>query len=1086
MNEISKIKAYPYGSYLRLHHKEKDVSIKVLNPENQTIFPRAIITSLDENDKTRFLIDARYWLSEISKPVTKLRITKPSQTEADKYRKIIELKNSNSQDLETLNKFFSDMRDNIYQADASAIGFLKFLKSPQGDYLATNLINKALFHEAFKIEKDIKGNQESEDKMMKEMASDDRVAAYIDNSTNLANRLGEVGLENLAYKLIEKIDDNIDTLNKKYHWISAQRLDFATLALRNSNDYHNGITDSEITVNNLNLDLEEVLEIFKQDLDATKDQAKDQAKDHNPKLVKLLKKFIDNTQFKYANATSIRDFYIDASIQGYQEEANQVLMKGIAAQNEDPHKTKTQNVYILDKLFAFAVKEKLIENPAEFIQDIQEWREGAKLPKGFNSISSILNPSIPLTELPETTSEVAVEIPPKKNKIIDPTGNIDSKENEEAETGLLTVLIQIRENLGVPYFKEDDLPRINEAIVDHLKAIKEKDFKSFTQLLDQIINIEEYPELADEIFNTNSLLFHGKPFSLFDLSYLLGYFTDNPSEFKKNLFKDYYDEPKNQNVISEGLPSVSLSIKNFDHYNRVFKTNAKSSLAESNTKNSLFVEAFKEKLQTTDFINAVIDKLPLHLYSSKEIAINYFALCDEGHINNANHLLNKKFEQLNNSKKSQEKYHEYADILELFGYAKSKGLISEGSLNLDNKVLKTYSKIIENPSGKLEKGFDELLEIIRDEKMNQQCIAMLVNQLTGGMIQDDNNGNTASHSVQTKVKQPRMSDEQKELFMHALRQRIFLNDNETEVAQFQIERQKEKKVNELSDLLKLSNQLLSLKIFNAQDIEHLRKDYGDWNIIRKIYREDISGIFNTSMQESLFSKIPEYKLDNNKNNSPLYILIDKAFESTRTLGNFDKLSKLLNETLKETPIFPGNVKNDLKLSLMIFQNFVKPSSGNYFKANENNNSPENLPQTEPQTDLTLDEVRMNRLRRKRSRLDNLSPEQKKARKEERRGAREIRDRDFQGRAYAKPSRLLPEITKPLIYQAALEGNKNLLETALCRIFENYEILKRRYENFPADEIDKKTLQLALSAEKRLLELEIIDKRVFADKITLKL
>jgi hypothetical protein len=625
----------------------------------------------------------------------------------------------------------------------------------------------------------------------------------------------------------------------------------------------------------------------------------------------------------------------------------------------------------------------------------------------------------------------------------------------------------------VRYFTEDDLPRINEAIVDHLKAIKEKDFKSFTQLLDQIINIEDkYPELADEIFNTNSLLFHGKPFPLFDLSYLLGYFTDKPSEFKQNLFKAYYEEQTNQNA--EDLPSVSLSIKNFDHYNIVFKTNAKGSLAESDTKNPLSVEAFKKKLQTTELINAVIDKLPLDLYSSREIAINYFALCDEGHINNANHLLNKKFEQLHNSKENQKKYHEYADILELFSYAKSKGLISEDSLNLDNKVLKTYSKIIGNSSGELEEGFDELLEIIRDEKMNRLCIAMLVNQLTGGMTQDDNNGNTASHSVQTKVKQPRMSDKQKELFMQALRQRIFLNDNETE-----------KKVNELSDLLKLSNQLLSLKIFNAQDIEHLREDYGDWNIIRKIYREDISGIFNTSMQESLFSKIPEYKLDNNKNNSPLYILIDKAFESTRTLGNFDKLSKLLNETLKETPIFPGNVKNDLKLSLMIFHNFLKPSTRDHFKANENNNSPENLPQTEPQTDLTPDEVRMNRLRRKRrSHLENLSPEQRNAREEERAGAK-IRDRDFQGRAYAAPSRLSPEITKPLIYQAALEGNKNLLETALCRIFENYEILKRRYENFPADEIDKATLQLALSAEKRLLEFEIIDKRVFTDKMTLK-
>jgi hypothetical protein len=896
--------------------------------------------------------------------------------------------------------------------------------------------------------------------MTKEMASDDRVAAYIDNSINLANRLGELGLENLAYKLIEKIDDNINTLNKKHPWISAQRLDFATAALRNSNDYHDEITHLKTRVDRPNLDIEKVLEIFKQDLDDTNDQAKV----HNPKLVKLLKKFIDKTQFEYADATSIRDFYMYASITGYQEEANKVLMKGIAAQNEDPRRTNTSND-VLDKLFAFAVKEKLIENPEQFIQNIQEPREGANLPEGFSSISSILNPSSPLTELSETTS-------------------IDSKENEEAETGLLTVLIQIQENLGMQYFTENDLPRINEAIVKHLKAVKEKDFKSFTQLFDQIINTEKYPELADEIF-TDSLFFHDEPFPLFDLSYLLGYFTDNPSEFKQNLFKDYDDEQKSQNVISEGLPSVALSIKNFDLYNKAFQTNVRDSLPESDTENSLF-KAFEEKQQTTELINAVINKLPLDSYSSKEIAINYFALCDEGHINNANHLLNKKLEQLNNPKKSQEKYHEYADILELFGYAKSKGLISEGSLNLDNKVLKTYSKILENPSGKLEKGFNELLEIIQDEKMNRLCIAMLVNQLTGGMIQDDNDGNTASkvkqesHSVQTKVKQPLMSDQQKELFTQALRQRIFLNDNETQVTQLQ------EKVNELSNLLKLSNQLLSLKIFDAKDIEHLRKDYGDWNIISKIDQEDISGIFNTSMQESLFSKIPEYKLDNNKNNSPLYILIDKAFESTLTLDNLDKLSKLVNETLKETPIFPGNVKNDLKLSLMIFDyllidNFLKSSNKDHLNANGTSNLPEKLPQAEPQTNLTPNEVRMNRLRRKRrSHLENLSPEQRKAREEERRGARGIRDRDFKGEPHAKYSRLLSEISKPLIYQAsALEGNENLLKTACHRIFENYKTLKRRYKDFPPDKIDPGILELARKAERRLFAIKAIDKKVFA-------
>jgi hypothetical protein len=1098
MNEIPRIKIYPYGSYVRLQ-SNSGLTVKVYPKNKQTEVPR-----------------------EISEP-PKLRIRKlaQSESEADKYRKIIELKNS-SQDLQRLNDFFSDISKSVYEkGDASAIRFLQFLKSPQGDYLTSHLINKALFNEAFKIQKEIQifdegdsgkysdqkglrersgfiATQESQkpeedipDEIMNKMASEGRAANYIINSINLVNHLGDLTLDKLAHKLIEKIDDNIDTLNKKYPWISAPKLVFANLALRNSNDYHGEATNLGINENSLNLSIEKVLEIFKQDLDETREQAKVR----NPKLVKLLNKFIDKTQFRQADATNIRDFYMYASIKGYQEEANQVLMRGIAAQNEDPRHTDTINVYILDKLFAFAVEEKLIENPQEFIQDIQDWREGARLPKDFSHINTILNPPHSLKRLLNTIQDIIRKITPSKNAII------DSEENDAAAaTDLVAALIQIQKNLGIKYFEENDLDRINEAMLNHLKAVKEKDFDSFTQLFDQIINMgdkKKYPTLGSEIFE-EGLFFYNKPFGLFDLSYLLGCFTDKNSKFNQNLFKDYDNKQKDQNVIPEDLPSVYLNIKNFDLYNKVLKTNTTDPLPEGDTVNSL--EAFQKKLQmnelTDELISSVIDKLPLDVYSSKEIAIIYFLLCDEGHISNANHLLNRKIEQLNTLKESQEKYHEYADILELFGYAKSKGLIREGSLNLDNKVLKTYSKILENPPGKLEKGFNELLEIIQDEKINPHYTIILLNQLTGSITQDDNDENTSStvkqksHSVQAKVKQALMNDEQKELLTQALKQRVFLNDNETEVTQFQIERQKEKRVNELADLLELSNQLLSLKIFDAKDIEHLQKDYGDWNIIEQINKEDISGIFNASIQERLFSKIPEYKLDN-ENDVPLYILIGKAFESTRTLGKFKELSELVNETLKETPIFPGDVKNDLKLSLMIsnyllLDNFFKSSNEDHLNANENSNSPEDLPQNESQTDLTPNEVPINRLlRKRRSRRENLSPNQRNARKEERARAK-IRDRDFQGRAYAKPSRLLSEITRPSIYQApALDGNKNLLETAFYRIFENYKTLKRRYEDFPAAEIDPETLQLARRAENRLFAIKVIDKKVFADKMTLK-
>jgi hypothetical protein len=1089
MDKTSKIQVYPYGSFLKFQHGDKR-SGNVFNPKNKHIeTPRAINKSNEDGTETLLL-------NKISKPVTKLRISKNDQSEADqkeartnKYQKIIELKNS-SQDLQRLNDFFSDMSKNIYEkGDKSAMQFLQFLKSPQGDYLTTHLINKALLNEAFKIQKAIKAFDESSDgnfsdqqellessgsiatkenqeprdeipdEVIRKAKSVDRADNYIINSIDLVNHLGDLTLDKLAHKFIERIDNNIDTLNKKYPWISPNEVLLATLALRNSNDYNGETTNLRINEGSLDSGIEQVLEIFKEDLDETKNQAKAR----NPKLAKLLNKLIDKTQFRQADATDIRDFYMYASIKGYQEEANQVLMKAIAAQNEDPEKTNTANVYVLDKLFAFAVKEKLIENPQQFIQSVQAWRLGVNLPEGFSSISSILNPSNPSTELLETTPQVVSEIAASENEII------DSEENEEADTNLVSALIQIQENLGVEYFEESDFSRINEAIVDHLKAVKERDFLSFTQLFDQIINIDDkhkYPTLGDEIFN-EGVFFCDKSFPLFDLSFLFECFTDNNSDFKHNLFQDHLNEKGYTLAAVEELPTTHLNIEYFNLYNKVLKTNATDPLPP---------KAFHEKLQTNELINGVIDKLPLDEWSSRAVAYHYFTLCDEAHISSANHLLNRKIEQLNDSEDSQEKFEEFADILEIFGYAKNKGLISENSPNLDNKVLKTYSKILENPSGKLEKGFPELLEIVQDEKMNPQYTIMLLNQLTGNIIQND---------------------KQKKLLTQALKQRIFLDNagDEAEALKIQAKRQIEKRINELADLLNLSNQLLSLEIFNAEDIEHLRKDYDDLDIIKKIDKEDISGIFNTSIQESLFSKISEYKYDNNssKNDSQLYILIDKAFESTSTLGNFDKLSKLLNETLKETPIFHGNVKNDLKLSLMIHDHDRLPddffnSSRFHLLKSSNKNYSEGKSTTSLKKLLnTWTQItRMNRNKflhireasREQLEAEKLSRKQRKARQEEIEKAKEIRDRG----SYAEYRRLIHGITQPLISQApVLKDSENLLETVFHRILNNYEILKRQYEKFPADKIDSEILTLASRAEEILLDYKFIDKTVFADK-----
>jgi hypothetical protein len=1050
MSNVSKSKVYP--SFSKFQHKVKDISVNVFNPK-QTGIPRTISESA--KDVTESSLRDVKELSKISKTLRipkHKQITKHDRSEAEKYQKITELKNS-SRDLQSLNNFFSDMTKNISgKADTSALEFLKFLKTRPGNSLASYLINTALFNEAHKIQDVIKAFDGSDDnkfsdqkgllessgfiatkenqdfgeeipyEVIKRKASADRVNHYINKSKNLVNHLSYLGLKNLAHKLIKKIDSNIDILNKKYPWINPPRLDFATLTLRNSNDYNGKATILEINSANLNLGIKKVLDRFKNDLK----NFNNQEKTTKSELVEpILKKLIDETPFKKVNATSIRDFYMCASITGYQEEANQVLMKAIAAQNEDPEKTNAKNIYVLNKLFAFAVKEKLIKDPEQFIKDIQEWREGARLPEGFSKIDSTLKPSTPSIMPLETT-----------------------------KTDLVSALIQIQEKLGINYFKKDALPSINRAMVDHLKALREENFDSFAQLFEQIINVddgEKYPRLVNEIFDDGSF-FDDKSFPLFDSGYLLECFTDYDSEFNQELFTNHHDKQRDQTLIPGDLPPVHSNIEYFHLYNKVFKTNATDPLS---------AEASKEKLKTDEFINGAIDKLPLQAYSAREVANYYFTLCDEGHINGANHLLNRKIEQLNTLEENQEKFYEFADILELFGYAKSIGFIHENSLTPDNKILKTYSELLENSPEKQEKGFKKLLRIIRDEQMNPQYTIMLLNQLAGQKL---------------------LSDKQKELFTQALKRRIFLNNGETGTTEFQGKWQEEKRVNELSDLLQLSNQLLNLEIFNADDIEHLRNDYGYWNIIKKIDKEDISGIFNTAMQNELFFAIIEYNLDNGstKNDSPLSILIDKAFESTRTLGNLDELSELLNEILKETPIFPGNVKNDLKLSLMIFKylsrdDFFKPSNDSHSKVDKSSNSTEAAPQIESQTP---DQIRINRLYRKR---EALYYQQKK----DTAIARKIRNSD-KDKPYSNYNRVLHAISEPFIYQTpALQNNKDLLMAAFYRISDNYEILKRRYGNFPANEINPEILQLALRAENILVAIKTIDKTVFADKMTPK-
>jgi hypothetical protein len=394
MSEISKFTVFPYGSYLKFRN---------------------------DSGKTANVFDPKNNLPKIRKPPT-LRIAEKTSLD----RKITELKNS-SQDLQRLNNFFSDMSKNIYEkADLSAMQFRKFLETSQGDDLINKVTEEAFLQEDRKIKDMIRvfddsndsGNskfsdqsgllkswspirtfddeedfeEEISDEAIQRMAFEDRII----NSINLVNHLGELGFNKLAGKLIKKIDNNIDSLNEKYPSISPPRLGLATMALENSND---DAPDAE--------------------------------------LKEFLNKSIDKTQFIQADATSIKDFYMSASSKkGYQEEANQALMQAIVAQHEDPSQTNTVNVYVLDKLFAYAVENQLIKNPKAFIQNIQAMREGAKLPEDFSNIYSVINQSNPVFE-----------------------------KNDKAKTNLVLALCQIKENLGMEYFRKKDLSKINEKIV---------------------------------------------------------------------------------------------------------------------------------------------------------------------------------------------------------------------------------------------------------------------------------------------------------------------------------------------------------------------------------------------------------------------------------------------------------------------------------------------------------------------------------------------------------------------------------------------------------------------------------------------
>ena len=152
--------------------------------------------------------------------------------------------------------------------------------------------------------------------------------------------------------------------------------------------------------------------------------------------------------------------------------------------------------------------------------------------------------------------------------------------------------------------------------------------------------------------------------------------------------------------------------------------------------------------------------------------------------------------------------------------------------------------------------------------------------------------------------------------MKSLKERIFLPLKENKAL-------KKKRIDELPDIINLTNMLYEFGIFNKNDIENLKSSYGEWEIAANTDQHDVANVFDKKTQKLIFEEIPNHKFENEN----LQILIRNALESTKTLGNLNELKKIIEKTLLEIPLVPVNVKNDLELCNSVM-NELYPDSDN--------------------------------------------------------------------------------------------------------------------------------------------------------------
>ena len=285
------------------------------------------------------------------------------------------------------------------------------------------------------------------------------------------------------------------------------------------------------------------------------------------------------------------------------------------------------------------------------------WREGTKLPNQFQEINSILNSTVNQSEAIDAKS---IE---KTN-----TEEIQINEEEEEETfqqDLISLLVEITEELDIEYISQNDLENFNNKLVEKLKLIKEKDFDNFSLLFDQIINLGEKAEYFDiglDIYDSD-LFFQDEAFAIFNLRNLMNAFIDNNTD----------DE-------DESSIPVKDIINNFHTTKR----------EKSNTDNQTLSPNSLKKLYATDnLINQLIEKININNYDTKQVSYVFLALVNEGNIESANTLLDKKIEQVLNLEEDHYKFNEIMDLLELSAYASEQGLINSESLSHNNEIFET-------------------------------------------------------------------------------------------------------------------------------------------------------------------------------------------------------------------------------------------------------------------------------------------------------------------------------------------------------------------------------------------------------------